>query len=60
MKKEGVIFDINIAAYDFVCELIGIYMLYLMGKSIIQEILGYIEMTDLPCFKNVSKPVSEN
>ena len=48
MKKEGVSFDITIAAYDLaeVCELIDIYMLYLMGKSTIQKILGYIEMTD--------------
>ena len=60
MKKESVSFDINIAVCDLMCELIGIYMLYLMGKSTIQKMFGYIEMTDLPCLKSVSGPVSEN
>ena len=48
VKKEGGRFDINMGAYDRaeVCELIGIYMLYLIGKRTIQKILSYIEMTD--------------
>ena len=35
MKKEGGSFDVTMRAYDGaeVCELIGIYMLYLIGKQ---------------------------
>ena len=50
VRKERGSFDVTMGACDGaeVCELIGIYMLYLIGKSTIQKILGYIEMTDWP------------
>ena len=36
LKKEGVSFDVTMGAYDGadMCELIGIYMLYLIGKRL--------------------------
>ena len=39
VKKEGGSFDVTMGAYDGVevCKLIGIYMLYLIGKSTIQK-----------------------
>ena len=39
MKKEGGSFDVTMGAYDGaeVCKLVGIYMLYLIGKSTIQK-----------------------
>ena len=45
---EGGSFDVTTTAYEWkeVCELIGIYMLYLIGKSMIQKIFIYTEMTD--------------
>ena len=48
VKKEGGSFDVTMRAYDGaeVCELIDIYMLYLIGKSSIKKILGYVEITD--------------
>ena len=48
MKKEGGSFDVTMGAYDGaeVCELIGIYMLYLIGKKYDSKMLGYTEMTD--------------
>ena len=48
VNKKGGSFDVTMGAYDGaeVCELIGVYMLYLIGKRMIQKILGYIKMTD--------------
>ena len=36
LKKEGVSFDVTMGGYDGadMCELIGIYMLYLIGKRL--------------------------
>ena len=53
MKKEGGSFDVTMEAYDGaeVSELIGIYMLYLVGKKYDSKILGYIEMMDSPYSK---------
>ena len=36
VKKEGGSFDVTMGAYDEVevCKLIGIYMLYLIGKKV--------------------------
>ena len=46
--KEGGSFDVTMRAPDGaeVCELIGIYMLYLIGKKYDSKMLGYTEMTD--------------
>ena len=48
VKKEGGSFDVTMGAYDGaeVGELIGIYMLYLIGEKYDSKIFGYIEMTD--------------
>ena len=48
MWKEGGSFEVTMGAYDGagVCELIGIYMLYLIEKNTNQNILCYIEMAD--------------
>ena len=48
VKKEGGRFEVTMEAYHEakVCELIGIYMLYLKGKKYNLKIFCYIEMTD--------------
>ena len=42
MKKEGGSFDVTMGAYDGaeVCELIGIYMLYLIEKKYDSKNIG--------------------
>ena len=48
VKKEGGRFEVTMEAYDEaeVCELIGIYMLYLKGKKYNLKIFCYVEITD--------------
>ena len=62
VKKEGGSFDVNMGAYDGaeVCELIGIYMLYLIGKKYDSKNIGLYRDDGQAVFKNVSGPASEN
>ena len=59
VKKEDGSFDVTMGAYDGteVYELIGIYMLYLMGKKYDSKHIGLYD--GLAAFKNVSRPASE-
>ena len=61
MKKEGGSFYVTIGAYDGaqVCELIGIYMLYLIRKKYDSKNIGLYRDDGLAVFKNVSEPASE-
>ena len=61
VKKEGGSFDITMGAYDGaeVCELIGILMLYLIGKKYDSKNIGLYRDDGLAVFKNVSGPASE-
>ena len=56
MKKENGSFDVTMGAYDGakVCELIGIYMLYLIGKKYDSKNIGLFRDDGLTLFKNVS------
>ena len=61
VKKEGGSFDVTMGAYDGaeVCELIGIYMLYLIGKKYDSKNIGLYRDDRLAVFKKVSGPASE-
>ena len=61
VKKEGGSFDVTMGAYDGseVCELIGIYVLYLIGKMYDSKNIGLYRDDGLAAFKNVSEPASE-
>ena len=61
VKKEGGSFDVAVGAYDGaeVCELIGIYMLYLIGKKYDSKNNWLYRDDGLAVFKNVSGPASE-
>ena len=61
VKKEGGSFDFTMGAYDGaeVCELIGIYMLYLIGKKYHSKTIGLYRDDGLAISKNVSGPASE-
>ena len=61
VKKEGGSFDVTMRAYDGaeVCELIGIYMLCLIGKKYDSENIGLYRGDRLAVFKNESGPTSE-
>ena len=61
VKKEGGSFAVTMRAYDGaeVCELIGIYMLCLIGKKYDSENIGLYRGDRLAAFKNVSGPTSE-
>ena len=61
VKKEGGSFDVTMGAYDRaeVCELIGIYMLYLIGKKYDSNNIGLYRDDGLTVLKNVSGPASE-
>ena len=61
VKKEGGSFDVTMGAYDGaeVCELIGIYMLYLIGKKYNSKNIGLYRDDGLAVLKNVSGPASE-
>ena len=60
-KKEGGSFDVTMGAYDGaeVCELIGIYILYLIGKKYNSRNIGLYSDDGLAALKNVSGPASE-
>ena len=61
VKKEGGSFDATMGAYDGaeVCELIGIYMLYLIGKKYDSKNIRLYRDDELAVLENVSEPVSE-
>ena len=61
MEKEGGSFDVTMGAYDGaeLWELIGIYMLYLIGKIYNSKNIGLYRDDGLAIFKNVSGPTSE-
>ena len=61
VKKEGGSFYVTMEAYDGaeVCELIGIYMLYLIGKKYDSKNIGLYRDDRLAAIKNVSGPASE-
>ena len=58
VKKEGGCFDVTMGAYDGaeVCELIGIYMLYLIGKKCYSKNIGLYRDNRPAVLKNVSGP----
>ena len=59
--KDGGSFDVTMGAYDGaeVCEVIGIYMLYLIGKKYDSKNIVLYRNDGLAVFKNVSGPASE-
>ena len=61
MKKEGGSFYFIIGVYDGadVCELIGIYMLYLIGKRHNLKNIGLYGDDGLAVFKDLNRPASE-
>ena len=61
MKKEGGNFDVTMGAHDGteVCELIGIYMLYLIGKKFDSKNIRLYRDDRLAVLKIVSGPASE-
>ena len=61
MKKEGGSFDVTMGAYDGaeVCELICIYMLYLIGKQCHSKKIELYRDDGLSVFKNISRTASE-
>ena len=61
VKKKGGSFDVTMGAYDGaeVCQLIGIYMLYLIGKKYDSKNIGLYRDDRLAVFKKVSGPASE-
>ena len=61
MKKEGDSFRVIIGAYDRaeVYELIGIYMLYLIGKKYSSKNIGLYRDNGPSVFKNARRPASE-
>ena len=61
VETESGSFDVSIGAYDVaeVCELISIYMLYLIVKKYHSKNNGLYRDYGLAAFKNVSGPASE-
>ena len=60
-RKEGDSLSITIGGYDGakVCELIGVYVLHLIGKKYDSKNIGLHRDDGLAVFKNVSEPASE-
>ena len=58
---QGGSFDVTTTAYEWteVCELIGIYMSYLIGKKYDSKDIRLYRDDGLAVFKNVSEPASE-
>ena len=56
VKKEGVSFDVTMGGYDGaeVCDFIGMYMLYLIGKKYNSKNIGLYGDDGLAVLKNVS------
>ena len=61
MKKESDLFDVTMGAYDGaeVCELVGIYLQYLISLHYNKQYIGLYRDDGLAVFKNVSGPDSE-
>ena len=61
VRKEDGSFDVTTRAKDGaeVCEFVGIYMLYLIGKKYDSKNIGLYRDDRLAAFKNVSEPASE-
>ena len=61
VKKEVGCVDVTMGAYDGagVCELIGIYMLYLIGKKCDSKNIGLYRDNGPAVLKNVSGPALE-
>ena len=60
VKKKGGSFDVTMGAYDGteMCEPIGIYTLYLIGKKYDSKNIGLYRDDRLALLKNVSGPTS--
>ena len=58
LKKEDDNFDVTMGAYDGaeMCELIGIYMLNLIGKKYDSNNIGLYKDDGLAVFRNLSEP----
>ena len=61
MKKESGLFDVTMGAYDGaeVCEIVGIYLLYLLSSKCSKQNIGLYRDDGLAVFKNLSGPQSE-
>ena len=61
MKKEGGIFDVTMGAYDGaeVCELVGSFILSLLGTKYNAKDIGLYRDDGLAVFKNISGPQAE-
>ena len=61
LKKEGGSFDVTMGVYDGVevYELIGTYMLYLIGKKYDSKNIELCRLDGLAVLKNISGPASE-
>ena len=60
VKKKGGSFDVTMGAYDGakMCDPIGIYALYLIGKKCDSKNIGLYRDDRLALLKNVSGPAS--
>ena len=58
MKKESDMFGVSMGAYDGVevCELIGIFLLNLLGRQYDTKNIGLYRDDGLSIFKNFSGP----
>ena len=61
MKKGSDLFDVSMGAYDGaeVCELIGIFLLNLLGRQYDPKNIGLYRDDGLSIFKNCSGPQME-
>ena len=61
VKKEGMGFDVTMGIYDGaeICELIGIFMLSLLGTKYDSKNIGLYRDYGLSIFRNVSGPELE-
>ena len=61
IKKDGGLFDVTMGAYDGaeVCELVGTYLLYLIGQKYDKRNIGLYRDDGLAVFKNRSGPQNE-
>lgn len=61
IKKDGGLFDVTMGAYDGaeVCELVGTYMLHLIGERCNKSDIGLYRDDGLAIFKNCSGPQNE-
>ena len=61
IKKDGGLFDVTMGAYDGaeICELIGTYLLFLLGKKIDNKNIGLYRDDGLAILKKLSGPQLE-